>query len=90
MPLANIYDPLLALSVALQLRIGKCLALQIESQTMDADYCAKQLLQIDGMLQDSLQIYENLAMEIPSLEAEILFVKGKKQLFKIPVQLNVT
>ena len=81
MPLANIYDPLLAHSVALQLRIGKCLALQIESQAMDADSCAKLLLHIDGMLQDSLHIYEKLAMEIPSLETEILFIRGKKQIF---------
>ena len=83
MPLANIYDPLLMHSVAIQLRIAKCLAIEVDSQTGDVNSCIQQLLQIDRLLQESLQIYQKLAMEVPTIKTEILFIKGKEELFVI-------
>ena len=75
MPLANIYDPLLMHTVALQLRIAKCMTLEVEKASNDSG--AQKLLHIDRMLQDSLQMYQKLAKEIPALETEILFIRGK-------------
>ena len=79
MPLSNIYDPLLTHVVAMKLRIGKCLALEFESKVNDVDSCAQHLHNVNRILVESLDISQKLAKEVPVIDSEIAFIRGKKK-----------
>ena len=75
-PVKNIYHEMLRSFVAVKLRIGKCEAMKHTAIPPDTESISKFWFDIIEYLSDALDVQQNAAMESPSVEAEIIFIKG--------------
>ncbi len=74
-PLKNIYNNLLESLSAVKLRIGKCKATDA-GQHADAESRAKHWCDVNRCLDDALELQQLAAKESPSINVEIVFIKG--------------